>query len=263
MRPHYLIFLACCMTSVTAHAADYGPPPYTPPPPVLTEDTGLRGSIGIRYWYSQSDATLTNECDCAWTADNRNGNSGEIFFDLIDPNYGAFFRGALGLGLNTGGTSNVFGIPYDTVNNTRFGYITADAGYRVGSSQDGNVTGELFVGYQFLNDRISTSFAGLTDAYDAQWHAIRLGVGASVDLGDRFNISADAAVIPWAYNTASNLDSSYAYGGQAQIMADYRFTDSFSAGIGGRYWLLKSKLDDGFDLEYQRYGALLQGKYSF
>jgi hypothetical protein len=125
--------------------------------------------------------------------------------------------------------------------------------------------------------------------YAARWNALRLGIGAStpIPVVAGLSISTEVAWVPYA---RSEVDDSHylrtdlgsppniflrskGSGVEAEVMLSYAVTERFGLGLGGRYWGLFSDGDVRFQpspsrypvsrYDQQRYGMLLQAKYSF
>ncbi|MEP3275274.1 MAG: hypothetical protein ABJN26_01535 [Stappiaceae bacterium] len=253
--------------SLPASAADLaGGAPYgTLNRSVLEPTLGLRGSIGLRYWYSRAQSNTTGGGVTLLDTDNVSGHSAEVTFKMQDESSGGFLRTYLGLGGNFGGDQSALGVNASSFDSSGFGYITLDGGWNFLEFAGGAVKTEAFIGYQYLDDQFDATYGGVSVSQEQEWHLVRLGLGATGDITDRVSWAAEAAAIPWAYNMTAGSDSTYAYGAQADLFVDYAVTPSFDVGVGGRYWYLHSDLSStpGAEVEYQRYGLLLEAKYNF
>ncbi|MBD8894155.1 hypothetical protein [Roseibium litorale] len=242
-------------------AADYGAPA---PQQMLYEDQGLRGTIGIRYWYSKANSSIDAGGTNLIKSDNVTGQSGEILFRLDDPDQGAFIKGNGGFGRNTSGSNSILGVKASSFEASSFGYVTLDAGWQVSEFAGDSARLGAFLGYHYLTDKFSGTYSGTTLTRDASWHAIRLGLSADGSITDRVGWSVDMAAIPWAYNKTGSVDSTYTYGAEADAMIDVSLTQNWALGLGGRYWWLHSNYDDpDAEQDYHRYGLLVESKYSF
>lgn len=267
MRFLALALVAGIGLSLPASAADLaaGAPYGTLNRAVLEPTLGLRGSIGLRYWYSRAHSDTTAGGTTLVETENVNGHSAELTFKMQDQSSGGFLRTYLGLGGNFGGDQSQLGVNASSYDSSAFGYITVDGGWNFLEFGDGAVKTEAFIGYQFLDDQFDANYGGVSFSQEQEWHLVRLGLGATGSVTDRISWAMEAAAVPWAYNMTGGNDSTYAYGAQADLFFDYAVTDNFDVGIGGRYWYLHSDLSTtpGSEVEYQRYGLLLEGKYNF
>ncbi len=226
----------------------------------------LRGSLGLRYWYSQSSYDISVDSSRSIDTDDRSAHSAELTFRLEDTTSNAFSRGYVGLGKNSGGEQSYYGRKSDSLKSTALKYITVDGGWQLAQWQPGNARLDGFVGYQYLSDHIIAKYSDDLFRIDNTWHAIRMGVAASGDFTDRFGWSADLAAVPWSYHQVQEATSAYTYGFEADAMLNVNLTPSWQMAMGGRYWWLKSDFQRTIikhDDTYQRYGLLVEGKYNF
>ncbi len=267
MRFLALALVAGIGLSLPVSAADLaGGAPYgTLNRAVLEPTLGLRGSIGLRYWYSRAKSDTTGGGATLVETENVSGHSAELTFKMQDESSGGFVRTYLGLGGNFDGDQSLLGVNASGYDSSTFGYVTIDGGWNFLEFGGGAVKTEAFIGYQFLNDQFDANYGGVSFSQEQDWHLVRLGLGASGTVTDRISWAMEATAVPWAYNTTGGGDSTYAYGAQADLFFDYAVTDNFDLGIGGRYWYLHSYLNTtpSTEVDYQRYGLLLEGKYNF
>jgi hypothetical protein len=129
--------------------------------------------------------------------------------------------------------------------------------------------------------------------YEPTWHAVRLGVEGRFAIDQRWSVSGEIAVIPYAVvqNKDSHLlrqdfsdlgpapnvitDSRYAYGVETEVFVNYAVTRNIEIGAGVRYWGLFSRdgnvhagpafaNNDALDnFDQQRYGVLAHVKGKF
>jgi opacity protein-like surface antigen len=240
--------------------------------------------------------------------DNMEGHSGEIFARLDSP-FNVFVKGLFGGGGISHGTAYDEDWGLDSISeptgyeitrsgiNGSFNYFTIDLGYNLLRGADHKVG--LFVGYnryQVVMNMVGCeqmvapgsgvcfpAFAPGTNGISEMdtWHSFRVGTSVELQLMNRLKVSADLAYLP--YTRVYGLDIHRARqppvnfpvtgtgeGVQAEIMLSYRIFDSFSVGLGGRYWALWT--NDAYQtdaptnkLTYStdRYGVMVQASYKF
>jgi hypothetical protein len=152
-------------------------------------------------------------------------------------------------------------------------YGSLDAGFNVVWGPDFRVG--LFGGLHYMNQNISaygctqTSFNPfICGAFpipnqvkvitqDNNWYSLRLGVDAAFDF-DRFRLSVDAAVVPYAWLYGSDThwlrvgnqpgdfggplpEDGKGWGYQLDAFLSYRVYESLSVGVGARYWYMQAR----------------------
>ncbi len=265
MKTSVIAILSALTVAGSALAAD--PFPYDPgmPGEVYTAST-LRGSIGLRYWYSQG--STENKGDLA-RIDNENvtGHTVEFLARLEDTSTGFFTKGYIGLGKNTDGSQSQRGFKSTGWNTSSLGYLTLDGGWEFRRLSNNSARINALVGYQYLSDIHSASFDTVDVKITSKFHAFRVGVAADGQFNDRLAWAVEAAAVPWAYNqvkdSATKLESEYTYGFEADAALNVALTNNWDIGIGGRYWWLHSEYELDQSQTYQRYGLLIESKYKF
>jgi len=231
----------------------------------------LRGTIGLRYWYSKSDFQFEVRDQNTYELRDSSSHSAELVFEIEDSLYNSFARATVGIGRTLGGDVTLFGVNAGSADDSTLGYVTVDGGWEL--YDFGNQTSlKGFVGYHFLRDRIVVD-SGLPLTGDAYWNLMRVGVGIEGNASDKVSWAVDFAGIPFGGIDVQNFDSlfdgGYTYGFQTDAMLDFALAENFTLGVGGRYWWLKSDFESnalvGVDVNgsYQRYGLLVEGKYNF
>ena len=125
--------------------------------------------------------------------------------------------------------------------------------------------------------------------YAVRWEALRLGVGASGPIPSMagLSVSAEVAFVPYARFAVDDshylradlgqppnvLSRGTGRGVEAEVMLSYAVTEQFQLAVGGRYWGLFGDGDVRARMiiprsrvtryDQQRYGLLLQARYSF
>jgi hypothetical protein len=203
----------------------------------------------------------------------------------------------------------VFSDTDSRVNNDRFGFATVDFGYAFSPAPGARVG--AFAGYHFWREQavadglqcnqpdivlgcppgaVIVPYGTPVIAYDSTWHALRLGVEGSLRFAERWTVTGELAVVPWAYlqNKDSHffrddlgpvpnvrMDSKAGFGLQAEMFFNYAITPNLEIGAGARYWGLTARSGDVFfgpafagatplkNFEQHRYGVLLQLKGTF
>ena len=283
--------------------------------------------VGARYWYSvgQNRFAFTNNTfpfgnptsTLDW--DRMQGHSGEGFFRIDHRPTNLYVKGVLGGGILRGGDMDDLDFLVDQINfsNTTSqvsgNYLTygiIDLGYSFDVPSAGVRYG-AFVGFHYWRERMTAfgvlcnadlnGFCGpagalvvplnrAVDIFDTTWNAVRIGGEARYEINDRFSVSAEVAVVPYAWLT--NKDSHIlrsdlgptpniithglrGMGGEAEAFLNYKVLPHFDIGAGVRYWGIytnSGSVDFGpsFTPDFplvkfstQRYGLILQAKASF
>ncbi|MBG6147482.1 MAG: hypothetical protein RIE06_24430 [Roseibium album] len=267
MFKRFFALLTVTFLCFQAQAADYnikGSPQYQAPT--------LRGSIGLRYWYSQNNSELDTG-DLNWnTVDGVSSHTAEIVGELEDLTTSTFVRGYVGLGRNFGGEGDFYTNPSGDLEESALGYVVVDGGWRFASFANEMVRLKGFVGYHYLNDSIDAEDGRTVIEQTRQWHAIRVGLTAEGDISERVSWSFDVAAVPWSHTRVETWESQWTHGVETDLMLNLDLTRNWQVGVGGRYWWLQSNFDrrwvsDGskavFEQNYQRYGLLLESRYLF
>lgn len=254
------------------------------------------------------------------TYDGLTARTAELFFDLRHQSRW-FVKGYAGLGGITSGmlddedyfTGQVkFSDTSSSVRGGSLHYASLDVGRSIYENQQRGVTVRAFLGYHYWSENVPAY--GLTcNPYDvggffcgapgsmpipgsvsvitnnANWHSIRLGIGAEANLSERWSIAGEAAFIPYA--SLANFDSHHLRGDlgpvpnirhtgrgigfQLEAFVNYRVTPMWSVGLGARYWHLsttsgETRFGPGFgtafplnDFTTERYGLVAQTSLRF
>jgi hypothetical protein len=226
----------------------------------------LRGSIGLRYWYSKGSSDAQG-AKARSESEDVTGHSVELVARLDDMAAHTYFKGYAGFGKTADGSQTFRGYKSSGWNSTDLGYLTLDGGWEVMAFAGDAAHLRTFIGYQFLSDDFSADYGGATVKISNTWHAMRLGLSADGTLTDRLSWSVDAAAVPWSYNELDDgfidLESQWTYGFEADAMMNVALTSNWDIGLGGRYWWMRSEYELNQNQTYQRYGLLLESKYSF
>ncbi|MET1416546.1 hypothetical protein ABVF61_30040 [Roseibium sp. HPY-6] len=261
------LILFACLLSGASQAAGYNAPATS-----QYQASTLRGSIGLRYWYSQNNSEMDTG-DFNWNnVDGVSSHTAEIVGELEDLTTNVFVRGYAGLGRNSGGEGDFYTNPSGDLEETALGYVVVDGGWRFAEFANGQIKMKGFVGYHYLNDSIDAVDRNTVIEQRRQWHALRVGLTAEGDVSDRFSWSFDVAAVPWSHNRVETWESNWTYGVEADAMLNFDLTSNWQIGVGGRYWWLQSNFDRRyvftgekvvFEQNYQRYGLLLESRYLF
>ncbi len=239
---------------------------------------------------------------------NMEGHSGELFARLDSP-FGVFAKVLAGGGGISQGTMydedwgldvglSIMPTGYEITRsgiNGSFNYFTADLGYNVLRGPDHKLG--LFVGYHRYQYVLNTLGCAQMVAPDSgvcfpfmgpetntisemdTWQALRVGASAEVQIFDRMKIGADLAYLPYVHVDAVDIhrarNISFPFTGtgngvQAELLLSYNATESFSVGLGGRYWAMWTT--NGYQtnnprnlvmLSTDRYGVFVQASYRF
>jgi opacity protein-like surface antigen len=236
--------------------------------------------------------------------------SGEVFA-RVDHASGFFVKGNLGAGGITGGkmfdedfpAAGAYSNTLQNNNAGSIGYGTIDVGYSVFKTPDAKFG--PFVGYNYYRQQVSTfnctQLAGAATCTpttpfppgllgineDDHFNSVRLGLSGQFMLTDRLRLTADAAYLPWInfngqddHNARQLLLPETAPNGDGVMLEaalDYKVTDAWNVGIGGRYWAWNTNTGStnfnflGFGTLFvepvryttERYGMFLQTSYHF
>lgn len=184
---------------------------------------------------------------------------------------------------------------FSDLDKTNLHYATIDLGYDLLYGSDYKVG--LFVGYNRIKEQYianditqiaSTEIhmsapAGRSVITETdKWNALRIGFASQVWLTPQWRLNFDAAYLPYIHFNGEDdhwlrglviNEMSSGRGVQFEAVASYSITPQAQIGLGGRYWAAWSA--DGSDkpngskpnrvdtYRYQRYGAFIQGSYSF
>jgi opacity protein-like surface antigen len=195
--------------------------------------------------------------------------SGEAFA-RVDHVSGFFAKGYLGAGGIHNGQLNDEDFPgnerVNTYSNTRhdasghIGYATIDLGYNFLRAPGAKVG--AFVGYNYYAQAINTyGCAQLADGgicapplpssllvltNNDHFNSLRVGLSSQLMLTDRLRLTGDAAYVPWVDYTGLDNHllrqllgpdaSNSGTGVMLEAVLDYRVSDAWSVGVGGRYW---------------------------
>ena len=287
--------------------------------------------VGARYWYSWGNISFafsngdpffgspTSTLD--WHG--LDAHSGEAFGRIDHKPTGLFVKGLFGLGvINTGNIEDrdflfdqiKFSDTTSDVRDGRVMYGMFDVGWAYWPVPDIRVG--VFAGYHYWRERVTAfgvrcnetgtfinlcgpggsvpvSFDIASLRYEPIIHAVRLGVEGKAAITDRWSVSGEIALVPFAavQNNDSHLlrqsfadlgpvpnvitQTTYAFGLEAELFVNYAVTPNIEVGGGARYWGVGSNyggvrfgpsFDTGLPLnsfDAQRYGFLAQIKGKF
>jgi opacity protein-like surface antigen len=279
----FLVSLAALAMSVSAAApvgaADWSYKVLDPPERYDTD-------FGLRFWFGQghtaknlfgTDGSLVSRLTYSGYAIS----TGEAF-TRFDFNNGWFVKGYAGAGGFWGGKLKDEDFPpgidpYSaTLSTQKFGslaYLSADTGFNLVRGPDFRVG--AFIGYHFLRETLSAygcgqiatnpdvCGGGIPDFVKGitqvnNWHSLRVGFDAAVEVASRVKLSVDAAWLPYvnfsgadahwlridpfafgAFNGPIPEDGS-GWGYQLDAFLSYRVSDMISIGLGARYWHMET-----------------------
>jgi hypothetical protein len=208
------------------------------------------------------------------------GHSGEVFARVDHLPSGLFVKGLIGGGVLKGGDMDDLDFAYGHFNfsNTTSAisgndvrYAMIDLGYSFDVPSAGVRYG-AFVGYHYWREKMTAfgvlcnpdqfnnafcppagavlvPFTTPVDIFETTWHAIRIGADARFQIDDRWSISGEVAVVPYAWMT--NDDSHLlradlgpvpnirtqgwrGMGGEAEAFVNYKVLPHFEIGVGAR-----------------------------
>ena len=229
-----------------------------------SEPDPLDFEMGIRYWYSMGAHQLS-----AFGGDYAARDTSHILeahVRIDDNSTASFLKGNIGYAAKIDGA---YSTPETGGDRTMAGGYVAYAGADFGMLPFGTDAFHFggFLGYQFLTDNpdmgrstFTTSGGGGDSKTNAtEIHMLKLGAAVDADLGDMFDLRAEAAFIPYAslngtygalyfpdflsggatytQGSAGNI-SGRMYGASGEAMLGFHPTDNLTFRIGGRAWYL-------------------------
>lgn len=231
--------------------------------------------IGTRLWFSNgtlgAPQPLLNSppviLASRLTYDDLDAYSGEIF-GRLEHKSGWFLKGFLGTGGIVNGNLYDEDFPagpvYSRTLSTSLGslaYANADIGYTLARTSSAKLS--AFIGYNYYAQAINTTdcaqLAGSTVCHDGDipftypgiteydhFNSIRLGVTTQFNLTNRLQFTGEAAYLPKVNFTGRDdhnarmlilpESSSDGDGVMLESIFNYKVTDSWNIGVGGRYW---------------------------
>ncbi len=255
-----------------------------------------------RYDY-YADATTAQRVS-RLSYDGMTAHTGEIFGRLDSP-YRIFVKGYAGGGGITRGTLYDEDYPPAVVPYTKTQsdikstliYASGDLGYTLFDGRNASngmaVRFGAFAGFHYWREsatargcvqigggnvcdpgnEIAPSVAVISE--EDKWTALRLGGVADVYLTPRLTLTVDAAyarvsqkAVDTHYFTFGAMSSSgKGHGFELESVVNYKLTQAFNLGVGGRWWHYETSLNDPNSqlLKYKtdRYGVFVQGSYKF
>lgn len=193
----------------------------------------------------------------------------EEMFARIEHKSGLFMKGYLGSGSILNGHLNDEDFPalyaYSNTLSSAIGnlsYATVDAGYSF--LNNGAAKVGAFVGYNYYSQNINvygckqiagdlvcvpsgtlSGFLGLSE--DDTFNSLRIGLSSQLPINNNFSINSDLAYIPVVVFDGLDMHnarqlvgpehSNRGDGAMLETTLNYQLSDSWSAGLGGRYWM--------------------------
>jgi len=308
-----------------------GSTPHWPDLPPEKRPSDYSFEVGARYWYSWGNISFafangdpffgnpTSTLD--WHG--LDAHSGEVFGRIDHKPSGVFVKGLFGLGtVNTGKIEDrdfffdqtKFSDTTSDVKDGQLMYGIFDVGWAYWPVPDIRVG--VFAGYHYWRQSVTAfgvrcndtgtsinlcgpagsvpiSFDTASLRYEPIVHAVRLGVEGKAAITDRWSVTGEVALVPFAavQNNDSHLlrqtladlgpapnvitKTTYAFGLEAELFVNYAVTPNIEVGAGARYWGVGSNyggvrfgpaFDNGYPLngfDAQRYGVLAQVKGKF
>jgi outer membrane protease len=271
----------CLSTAVAAVAADWSFK--APPAPEI-----YKAEIGARIWYGKGKTGKNLYDDTGsllvsrLTYDDFSIFTGEGFA-RFDHNSGWFLKGYVGGGALWDGhlkdedfppVVDPYSATLSSIKNSSVIYGSADLGFKLVRGPDFHVG--AFAGYHLMRQAISAYgcaqiasnpdicgtfpipdlYKGITQVNN--WHALRVGLDASVEFDKRWKFTIDAAYLPYVHLSGADAhwlrigtspgdftgpvpEDGNGWGYQIDGFLSYRLNDAVSLGVGGRYWHAQSK----------------------
>lgn len=270
------------MAATPALSADYPDlrPAYEPN--WESSEDSLRFEAGLRYWYSWGRQNASFAPTTLSVQDQT--HSIEVHGRIDDIATQTYVKAMAGLGVYTTGDYTLSPNATTAIGGkSNIGYVGADFGYMPFGQMDGGFAIGALAGYQYWNDSpdigrgnfvTGVGSDGTPTGYDSavdnlDIHALRLGLRATAELGDMFDIQVEGAAVPYAHvtgtlgpheldgvligpNTAIYKSSSTSlagtgYGAMGEAMIGFHPTENLTIRFGGRAWYLEGQLDASFD----------------
>jgi len=215
------------------------------------------------------------------TYEDLDSHVGELYGEVT--NNGLFGKGNIGFGAVLRGSLQdedftPFINPYSSTRSSQddgnLTYVTIDGGgwlwekpqFRLGA----------FAGYSWVRNNVHAygcsqeagnpfvCFSGQVSpstkviSQENDWHSARLGLRADAVIADRWMVSAEGAVLPYVYLDGADThhlrtafsgpipETGTGWGYQLEGSVNYKLTDRFMIGIGGRYWHMETTGDADF-----------------
>jgi len=267
------------------------------------EPDPLEFEVGLRYWYSMGSSAIT-AFGGAYSASDIS-QIAEAFFRIDDNSTSSYLKGQVGYAIKIDGT--YITPEFVGAQNMAGGYI-GYAGVDFGMLPFGNETIGFgaFAGYQFITDNpdmgrstfITAAGGGDSQTNMLEIHAAKIGVAMNADIGDKIDLSVEAAIIPYAslggtygafyapdfvvgadtftQGSAGTLNGRL-YGASGEALLGFNATDNLTLRAGVRGWYLtgdatmeyvarnvatpatsQSYIGNVTGLEFFRYGALAE-----
>ena len=241
-------------------------------------ETVLGFEVGLRYVYSWGNAAM-NVAGNHYSIEDKS-HMLEGHFRIDDYSSDVFLRGSAGMNISSDGNYMTPGNGVQTFEGGTVGTVEADLGWL--GANAGPVRAGIFAGYHYMNESPDMGWTAVPAArtYNSiDIHALRLGLSARAEINDIFDISADAAIIPYAWLSgtygayaggAANLEGSL-YGAEGQVMVGYHFAPEAIFRVGGRASYLTGGVDvtqggvtaPTSSLHFARLGAIAELTYAF
>ena len=232
--------------------------------------------MGPRFWFSsgtdgQPNPLLNGPAPVALASRLRfkdlNAYSGEVFGRLEHVS-GWYAKGFLGAGGITSGNLYDEDFPAGPVySNTlsavvgSLAYATVDLGHNLIKTDRGNVG--AFIGYNYFAQNLnSTGCAQLAQGtpcsavpippnysgivQDDHFNSLRVGLNAQIQLGSKLKLATEAAYLPRVHSSGTDYhnarmlvgpeSASSGDGVMLEAILNYKITDAWDIGLGGRYW---------------------------
>ncbi len=264
-----LLAIGVAVPAVAADWSDGFRPGYSDDWPVDYDDP-IEFELGTRYWYSLGAHRMTVMGGDYATDDVSHILEGHLRID--DKSSDFYAKSLIGYSavINSNYSTPTTGGTLESQSGTIY-YAGADIGYTPVGTADFKFGG--FLGYQYWNDSpdmgrenyVNSAGGGDSWPNNLEYQMIRLGLAGRAELGDSFDITAEAAVIPYAkldgtYGAlavpavpggfepgSSGHVSGWLYGAAGEVMARFHPTDNWTIGLGGRAWYLTGQADVTFD----------------
>lgn len=235
----------------------------------LTADDPISIEMGTRYWYALGAHRMDLGGDTYATDDT--SHIVELHLRIDDHSSDFYMKGLAGYAaaINSSYSTPATGGTLQSESGN-IGYIGADIGHTPVGTDDFKFGG--FVGYQYWNDSpdmgrasyMLESGGGDSEANNLHYNMLRLGLAGKARLGDMFDITAEAAVIPYAsvsgtygalavtgpggsvQGSAGEVSGGWLYGAAGEVMARFHPAENWTIGLGGRAWYLTGQADVTF-----------------
>lgn len=236
----------------------------------LPADDPISIELGARYWYSWGSHRMEVGGDSYATDDTSHILEAHLRVDDASSDFYAKGLAGYSAVINSDYSTPTTGGTWNSQSGT-IHYLGGDIGWMPVGNDEVKFGG--FLGYQYWNDSpdmgrenfLEASGAGNSLPNNLEYHMLRVGLAGRAELGDRFDLTAEVAAVPYTIlngtygalaapgippgyvpGSPGNV-SGWLYGAGGEVMARFHPTENWTIGLGGRAWYLTGQADVTFD----------------